>query len=129
MKYEDILKECEQMQAELECVIPTDGDLVVEHATKLASYLARSGYLLAEAKKIVRIKKSSEISDMIANIAKESFLSAKTQNALVDSIASEEMYLVDWLDRLNAGFTHTIDLCRSIISKNKEELKLIKTGY
>ena len=55
-------------------------------------------------------------------------LSGKVQNALVDSICQEEKYLVDWIDRLNATCTHQLDFCRSIISKNKEELRLSNLG-
>ena len=57
---------------------------------------------LAEAKKRYREKRATEIANTIVNIAKENFLSAKAQNALVDSIAQDEAFLVDWLDRLNA---------------------------
>ena len=42
----------------------------------------------------------------IVKIAKEQFLSATAQNALVNSIAEDEAYLVDWLDRLNATCKH-----------------------
>jgi len=98
---------------------------VVDHATKLAVYMARSGQMLADAKKMARKKKSSEIADVVAKIAKEGFLCATAQKALVESIAEEEMYLVDWIERINRTCTHNIDLCRSIISKGKEEMKYL----
>lgn len=129
MKYEEILKECEDMQAELECVIPTDGNGAVERAVTLAAYMARSGQLLADAKKMLREKQTSEINRTIISIAKEACLSAKVQNVLIASIASDEAYLVDWLERINKACTHSIDLCRTIVSKEKEEMRLNKIGY
>ncbi|MDD4686433.1 MAG: hypothetical protein PHI76_04085, partial [Clostridia bacterium] len=81
------------------------------------------GLMLAEAKLLARKKKSSEISEVVISIAKQNYLSSKAQNALVDSIASEELFYVDWLDRLNSMCVHQLDLIRSIISKEKEEMK------
>ena len=85
--------------------------------------------MLAEAKKALRRKKASEISNTIINIAKEQCLSAKVQNTLIDSIAEDEAYLVDWLDRLNAAATHQVDALRSILSFERENLRITKTGY
>ena len=122
MTYEEINDECNAIQDELQTLIPDDVNSVIERAKVLAVFMSRTSYLLAEAKRMVRSKKSSEISEMIIKIAKEGFLSAKAQNALVDTIAADELYLADRLDRLNAACTHTIELCRSIISKEKAEM-------
>ncbi|MDR1630306.1 MAG: hypothetical protein LBS36_08885 [Oscillospiraceae bacterium] len=111
------------MQAELECLTPDDVNAVIERAKRLAVYHARSGYLLAEAKMIYRKKRTSEIAETIIKIAKESYLSSKAQNALVDSIARDEAYLVDWLDRINSSCVHQLDIIRTIISKEKEEMR------
>jgi hypothetical protein len=120
---ESIKKECGMIQAELECVIPSDINAVIDHAKNIAVYHARAGQMLADAKMLLRKKKSSEIADMIVKIAKGGYLSSKAQNALVESIAQEENYLVDWLDRINSMCVHQLDLCRTIISKEKEEMK------
>lgn len=85
--------------------------------------------MLAEAKKALRRKKASEISNTIISIAKEQCLSAKEQNTLIDSIAEKEAYLVDWLERLNAAATHQVDALRSILSYEREQLRINKTGY
>jgi len=126
MTYEDIKKECDAIQDELETLLPDGINEVIERMKYFSVYMSRSGYLLAEAKKIARSKKSSEISEMIVKIAKENFLSAKAQNALVDTIAADELYLVDRLDRINAACTHTIDVCRTIISKEKAEMSYLQ---
>lgn len=122
-KFEELQQEADFIQSFIEEQLPTEINACVERLSLLSGYLARSGDMLAEAKKLMRRKKSDEICNMVADIAKKAFLSSKAQNALVDSIAVEEMYLVDKIDRINATCTHQGDWCRSIISKEKEEMK------
>lgn len=55
-------------------------------------YVVRTGEMLAEAKRMLRKKKSDEIQNTIIKIAQENCLSAKVQNALLDSIAEEESF-------------------------------------
>jgi hypothetical protein len=124
MTFDEIQKECAAMQEYLETRIPDEVNAVIERAKETAAYHARTGYMLACAKKLMRAKKSSEIGNTVVKIAKENYLAAKAQNALVECIASDEMFLVDWLDRLNSMCVHQIDLIRSIVSKEKEELRL-----
>lgn len=92
-------------------------------------YVARTGEMLATAKRMLRRKKSEEIQNAILTIARENCLSAKVQNALLDSIAEEEAFLVDTLDRLNAAATHQLDALRTLLSYEREGLRLNKTGY
>jgi len=124
MNYDEINRECADMQAELETLIPDEVNLTIERGKRIAVYHARTGYLLAIAKQMVRAKKTSEIGETIVKIAKENYLSAKAQNALVESIANEEMLLVDWLDRINSMCVHQLDFIRSIISKEKAEMHM-----
>lgn len=124
MTYEEIRAECEVMQAELEAVIPDELNATIERGKTIAVYHARSGYMLAQAKQLVRVKKTNEIGQTIIRIAKENCLSARAQNALIDSIASDEMLLVDWLDRINSMCVHQLDFIRSIISKEKAEMQM-----
>ena len=123
MNIEEIKSECENYQAELETVIPTDINAAIDRGINIAVYHARIGYMLAESKLLYRKKRSSEISETILKIAKENYLSSKAQNALVESIAENELFVVDWLDRLNSMCVHQMDMIRTIISKEKEEMK------
>lgn len=129
MTFDEIKNECSDIQAQLEAMIPDELNEAIERGKAIAVYHARSGYMHAHAKQLVRIKKTSEIGDTIVRIAKENCLSAKAQNALVDSIASEEMLLVDWLDRINSMCVHQLDLIRSIISKEKAEMQMSSYSY
>lgn len=128
-RYEKIEKEVSEMQSYLEIECSDNPEEVLERLKRINVYQARSGYMLAEAKKMYRQKRANEISEIIVAIAKENYLSAKAQNALVESAAQDEAYLVDWLERVNATCSHQQDALRSILSYEKEQLKLNNTGY
>lgn len=123
-RIEEIRIEIEKYQAELETVIQGDDiNFLIERGSLIASYHARICFLYAEAQKLARGKKGEEIANMVRTIAKEGHLSSKAQNALVDSIATEEMFVVDWLDRLNSMCVHQLDYIRTLISKIKAEMQ------
>ena len=124
-----LLEEAQQIQDYLDIECSENPEEVLERIRAIMPYISRTAFMLAEAKKALRRKKASEISNTIINIAKEQCLSAKVQNTLIDSIAEDEAYLVDWLDRLNAAATHQVDALRSILSFERENLRITKTGY
>ena len=124
-----LLEEAQQIQDYLDTTCSENPEEVLERIRAIMPFISRTAFMLAEAKKALRRKKASEISNTIINIAKEQCLSAKVQNTLIDSIAEEEAYLVDWLDRLNAAATHQVDALRSILSYERENLRITKTGY
>ena len=121
-----LLEEAQQIQDYLDITCSENPEEVLERIRAIMPYISRTAFMLAEAKKALRRKKASEISNTIINIAKEQCLSAKVQNTLIDSIAEEEAYFVDWLDRLNAAATHQVDALRSILSYEREQLRLTK---
>jgi len=122
---EKLLEEAEKMQKYLEIECSDNVAEVIERIRTLSVYLARSGSMLAEAKRIYRRKVTSEIANTIIAIAKENYLSAKAQNALVNAIAEDEAFLVDKLDRINSSCVHQIDALRSLLSYEKEQLRTL----
>lgn len=118
-----------QIQNYLEVNVSNDPEELKGRIIMLMSHIAYSGQMLAEAKRLLRSRKSSEISKTIIAIAKEQCLSASVQNALLDSICDEEAYLVDFIERVNRTATHQLDACRSLLSYEKEGMRLNKTGY
>ena len=122
-------KEAGEIQAYLDITVSNNPVEMSERISTLMSYMARSGEMLAEAKMILRKKKTEQIQQTIIAIAKQACLSAKVQNALLDSICQDESFLVDWLDRINRSCTHQIDGLRSLLSYEREHLRLTKTGY
>ena len=118
-------EEAKKIQDYLDVTVSSDPAELVDRIATLMTYMARSGEMLATAKKLLRAKKTNEISKTIINIAKEQCLSAKVQNALLDSICEEESFLVDWLDRINRSCTHQIDGLRTLLSYEKEQMRMI----
>jgi aspartate/tyrosine/aromatic aminotransferase len=113
------------MQENLQCVIPDGINEVIERAKEIAVYHARAGYLLAIAKKEVMKKELSEISKTVVELAKAGELTKTAQNKLAKNVAYDEAYLANWLDEISKMCVHQIDLIRSIISKEKEEIKYL----
>ncbi|MDR2004101.1 MAG: hypothetical protein LBQ74_13800 [Prevotella sp.] len=121
-----LIEEAQKIQEYLDIECSENPEEVLERIRAIMPYISRTAFILAEAKKALRRRKTSEISNTIISIAKEQCLSAKVQNTLIDSIAEEEAYLVDWLERLNAAATHQLDALRSILSYEREQLRLTK---
>lgn len=116
--------EAQKIQDYLDITVSSDPAELIDRISTLMTYMSRSGEMLAQAKKVLRIKKTSEISGTILKIAKEQCLSASVQNALLDSICEEESFMVDWLERINRSCTHQIDGLRSLLSYEKEQMRL-----
>lgn len=125
----NLQEEARQISSYLQTTIQGSPEEIQERMADTMVYVARTGEMLAEAKRLLRRRKSEEIQNTILTIAKENCLSAKVQNALLDSIAEDEAFLVDTLDRLNATATHQLDALRTLLSYEKEALRLNKTGY
>lgn len=115
--------ECEEIQAFLDSGMSDDLNEIIELGNQTQVYISRTGFMLAEAKKQLNDAKKSDLINLLKDQAKEYGATAKLVNALVDSICSEQRYLVDWIDRLNAACTHRADWCRTLISKAKAEMQ------
>lgn len=118
------IDEITRMQDYLEITISENPHEIIERINDLNVYMARSGKMLADAKLILREARAKGIEDEIAKRINIQYLSATTQKALVESLAREENYLVDWLERINRTCTHQVDALRSLLSYEKEQLRL-----
>lgn len=121
-------EEAKQIQDYLEITMSDNPQEVVERGNDLIVYLARSGEMLSEAKRILNEKKMSQSMQVIKDFILDNKLSAKVQNALIEGLCANEQKLVDWLDRINATCVHQIDWCRTCVSKQKEEMRLSNLG-
>jgi hypothetical protein len=117
--------EAKIIQDYLDITVSSDPAEIKERIAMLMTYMSRSGEMLAKAKKDLRKRKTNEISKTILSIAKEQCLSATVQNALLDSICEDESFLVDWIERINRTCTHQIDGLRSLLSYEKEQMRMI----
>lgn len=116
-------EEAKKIQDYLDITVSSDPAELVDRIATLMTYMSRSGEMFAQSKRILRAKKTTEISKTIMAIAKEQCLSATVQNALLDSICEEEAFMVDWLERLNRTCTHQLDALRSLLSYEKEQMR------
>jgi len=126
---DELLKEAEQIQAFCEITVSDNPQEIAERIADIGVYVARTGKMLADAKYHLNQKKKDETVDLIMNLISDKKLSAKVQNSLIDSICKEEQYLVDWLERLNRACTHQQEAMRSLLSYEKESMRVAKTGY
>ena len=121
--FTDLLKEAEQIQAYLEIECSEQPEEILSRLRTLSVHCARSGNMLAMAKKILNQKMNRGIMNVIRKHSKDAFLSAKIQNALINSLCPEENYLCDQLERINRTTVHQIDVLRSLLSYEKEQIK------
>ena len=123
---ESIAEELAVIDSYLNITMSEDVQEAVLRGNDLAVYIARSGKLLADAKYYLNGKKKSEVFDTLRETASRAGATAKAVNAIIDSLCKDEQYLVDWADRVNRACVHNIDWCRTIVSKQKEEMRLAR---
>jgi hypothetical protein len=121
-------EEAQKIQDFLEITMSDSSAEVVNRGNDLVVYIARTGEMLAQAKLALNEAMKNEAMQVIKDFIIDKKLSAKVQNALIDGLCKEQKYMVDWLDRLNTTCTHQLDWCRTLVSKNKEEMKLNNIG-
>ncbi|MDR2139567.1 MAG: hypothetical protein LBP50_08470 [Tannerella sp.] len=127
--YDDLLSEAKEIQSYCEITPGDNPQEIAERITSLGVYIARTGKMLADAKYHLNKKMRDDTLQLIEQVIEDKKLSAKVQNALIDSICRQERYLVDWIERLNRAATHQQDALRSILSYEKENMRISKTGY
>ena len=127
--YNEIAKESEQIQSFCEITPGDNPQEIAERIADLGVYIARTGKMLADAKYWLNQKKKDETVELITTLISKDKLSAKVQNALIESICKDEQYLVDWIERLNRTCIHQNEAMRSLLSYEKENLRISKSGY
>jgi hypothetical protein len=127
--YEQLFKEANEIQSFAETTVSDNPQEIAERISDCGVYIARTGKMLADAKYHLNQKRKDETMLLITQILSDKKLSAKVQNSLIDSICKGEQYLVDWIERLNRAVTHQQEAMRSLLSYEKENLRISKTGY
>lgn len=120
-RIEQIRKEAEDIQSLLECLNDADINSLIGRLDQLGVYYARSGELLSE---VVGMRDAA-VSKLFHD-EKEMILSLSPSLAtkLVNSSAGELNALEKWLDRINAACKHQCDSLRTMISYEKERMRL-----
>lgn len=119
-------EELNNMQQYLEITVSDDPNEISERLSSIAVYMARTGYLLAEAKMELDQARVSAYSTHIGTFGK---LPATVSKMFIESVTDQQNRLVNWVDRLNSACIHQGDILRTLLSFQKENLKLTRTGY
>lgn len=118
---EQIHQELEEIQLFLEAEYAADVPGQVQNRfDSLASYMARSGKLKADAEWHYHSLIESSIMDALKK-GYERSLSASTINKFVEAASKNYKYLLTWADRVNRACTHQLEGMRSVISTLRAE--------
>lgn len=120
----DLLAEAAIIQDFLEEPITDDMEAVIERGNNILAYIARTGKMKADARFHKDIKTRSSIMQQLKEMSTTLKLPASTMNNLVNAMCEEENHLLEWCDRLNRTSTHQLDWLRTLVSKEKEEMRL-----
>ena len=121
LEIQEILTET---QAILEAEIEGDNmAMIIDHANLLASRLAISGKLLSDAKFRRSERYGPAVMEMLQKATSEEMY-ADAQKKYLMSLTKDYDYLIDWAERTNATLTHLLDYMRSLLSKEKELMKM-----
>ena len=103
-----------------------DTEALSNRATHIASIMATTGKMLADAKywrdKAVKDSVLTQLKD-----AKRSSLPASVMNELIKAEAKDYNYLVNWIENLDKDCKYQIELLRSLISLRKTEMTTFNT--
>ena len=121
--FEDLLREAEAIQDIIEQPVPEEIEAIVNWGNELLGYIARTGKMKADARYHLDKKKKSAIMDTLREIGKNA-MPASTLNDLIKANCENENYLYEWCERLNRSATHQLDWLRSLVSKEKEQMRL-----
>lgn len=124
-----ITDELREMQTFLEITVGGTAVEIQERISDLQVYLARSGELVAIAERLMKAKKAYGLATEVLDKIKADKLSAGVQNAMLDAICIDEAFNAKWADRINRTIVHQIDANRSLLSYEKEGMRLNNTGY
>ena len=120
-RIEQIRKEAGDIQSLLECLNDADINAMIGRFDQLGVYYARSGELLSEVTGL----RDTAVAQFFHD-EREAVLSLSPSLAakLVNSATAELNALEKWLDRINAACKHQCDNLRTMISYEKERMRL-----
>jgi len=122
--FTDLHAEAQAIQDFLEDEIPEDIVVIERRGSELSVYYARTGKMLADAKYWLSMVTKEAAEKVVTLIKGDVKLSAKVQNAIVDSDSPEYIYLVDWIERLNKACKQQAGWCQTLSANARAEREL-----
>lgn len=105
------------MQLFIEAEPPTEPQAISQRMSELSVRMARSGYLLSKAKYEQELAMLKDLIPLAPSIQKE----------ILRASCAEENKVVNMLDRINRTCVHQVDILRTQLSFEKEQMRQI--GY
>lgn len=106
---------------------------IVNEPHQLTDRLARTGSLIASIGKVTAdVKRELNEAKNTLFLAKENLLFKSPPTIVQEYLKAnckDEIFLVDWCDRLGATLVHQADIMRSMLSYAKHEANLFSSGY
>lgn len=119
---EELLKMAQKFEPAIKMEIVTDDpEALVNRAAHIASIMATTGKMLADAKywrdKAMKESVLTQLKD-----AKRSSLPASVMNELIKAECRDLNYLVNWIEQQDKDCKYQIELLRTLISLRKQEM-------
>ena len=123
---QETIEELKGIQAFLEEEPETDATILIERLTKLNSYMARTGFLLAEAKADQDNAIAAVFAEHSSAIIK---MPSQVSQKFISALCEKENFNVTWIERINRTCSHQGDNIRTQVSFAKEEMRLVNSPY
>jgi hypothetical protein len=116
---DDLLRMATEFEPTIKMEIVTDDpEQLVSRSTHIASIMATTGKMLADAK----YWRDKALKESILKRLKGTGLPASTLNDLVKADCHDLNYLVNWIEQQDKDCKYQIELLRTLISLRKQEM-------
>ena len=121
------IEELKKIQEFLESEPVTDDPAeLIDRLTKMNAYMARSGFLMAEA----QADRDAAIAGLFAEHQKAILqMPATVSQKSISAMCTDENFYATWTERINRLCVHESDNLRTQVSYAKENMALTRRGY
>ena len=112
------------MQQKQEGEFSDEIEKVVKYTAEITPLLSRSGKLYADALYHLNTAMRDETLEALEKLSNEKGITATAKNKLINSLCADERYLVDFSGKVYDTFEKQLNICRTLISKAKEDMRL-----
>ena len=130
MKEKNITPEIDEELKEIQCFLEEEYAeepfVLTTRITKLNVYMARTGFLFAQAEEDRDKAIVATFAEHASAITK---MPSQVSQKFISAMCEKENYYVRWIERLHRTCVHQSDGIRTQVSFAKEELSLTRRGY
>ena len=122
---EEVVEELRGIQEFLEEEYTDDPVSLLNRITLLNVYMARSGFLLAEAEADRDKAMAATFAEHASAITK---MPSQVSQKFINALCEKENYFVTWIERIHRTCVHQSDGIRTQVSFAKEEMRMAGWG-